>query len=721
MKKSTLLLLLILAIISTQAQDIQISFVGTGASSTVDSVKVVNVTQGTSITIGGTEVLHLPSSQGIEPNPDASENTLRIYPNPMNESSTIEFRATSSGTATIELFDVTGKKVAGLQNTLAVGTNSFKISGLQHGIYLVRISSKEYAYSGKLVSTNTTHSAISITFEGWKANSPQKFKSAEEANAISFNPGDLILFYGTSGIYITIVAIIPSQNIVITFNFVACTDADGYNYPVVQIGSQIWMAENLKSTRYRNGDIIPNVTGNAAWQGLSTGAWCYNNNDADNVAIYGRLYNFYAAIDNRNIAPSGWHLPTKAEWAQLTASIGGKANGGKLKETGTIHWSSPNVGATNETGFTARPGNSRDYDGHFGVLSLGAWWNSSPANNDTIWANGLISNNSTFVVVSYLKKQLGISVRCVMDDFHSVYTTAISNITSTTANSGGTIIWDGGVPVTACGVCWNTSGNPTTANSKTTDVASSGIFTSTLTGLTANTTYYCRAYATNNLGTEYGNEVTFKTLQSTGTGTVTDIDGNVYNTVTIGTQTWMAENLKVTHYRNGQAIPNVSDSVQWDGLTTGAYCWYNNDINWKDAYGALYNGYTLNDSSNLCPTGWHIPSKPEWVILFFYCVDPNIAGYYLKSCRTDPAPHPRWEYPNSTNNKYGFSALPGGYRDTSHNNFSCIGTNGFWWSSSESNFGNGNFSYHYLNHYSDMFYSNCWSRNAGFSVRCLKD
>ena len=141
---------------------------------------------------------------------------------------------------------------------------------------------------------------------------------------------------------------------------VTVTDIDGNVYQTVTIGTQVWMAENLKVTHYRNGDPIPNVTDNVAWEGLNTGAYCEYANDANNVTTYGRLYNWFAINDSREIAPTGWHVPSVAEFQTLIDYLGGwQVAGGKMKETGTIHWVSPNTGATNESGFTALPGSGR--------------------------------------------------------------------------------------------------------------------------------------------------------------------------------------------------------------------------------------------------------------------------------------------------------------------------------------------------------------------------
>ena len=136
------------------------------------------------------------------------------------------------------------------------------------------------------------------------------------------------------------------------------TDQDGNEYKTVVIGTQTWMAENLRTTKYRDGSAIPNVTDNTAWINLTTGAYCnYNNTtNADTIATYGRLYNWYAATNSRNIAPAGWHLPSEAEWRTLFTQLGGYGvAGGKMKETGTTHWIAANTGATNESGFTALP------------------------------------------------------------------------------------------------------------------------------------------------------------------------------------------------------------------------------------------------------------------------------------------------------------------------------------------------------------------------------
>ncbi len=304
-----------------------------------------------------------------------------------------------------------------------------------------------------------------------------------------------------------------------------------------------------------------------------------------------------------------------------------------------------------------------------------------------------------------------------------VTTSAVINITQTTAVCGGNVTSDGGAAVTARGVCWSTSPTPTIADSKTTDGSGTGGFTSSITSLTAEADYYVRAYATNSAGTGYGNAQSFTT--SSASNTVTDIDGNVYQTVTIGTQVWMAENLKVTHYRNGDPIPHVTDNSEWIGLTTGAYCNYNNDEGNVATYGRLYNWYAVGDSRNIAPEGWHVPTDEEWKQLETYLgmsqAEADAIGWRgtdeggkLKEAGTT-----HWQSPNTgATNESGFTALPGGYRNL-NGSFGDMGYYAAFWSSTE-------FSSYYawlrgLNYGDSQVGRLYYHKPYGFSVRCVRD
>jgi uncharacterized protein (TIGR02145 family) len=282
-----------------------------------------------------------------------------------------------------------------------------------------------------------------------------------------------------------------------------------------------------------------------------------------------------------------------------------------------------------------------------------------------------------------------------------VTTKAVSNITGTSADSGGEITSDGGADIIARGVCWNTNADPTVANSKTSDGSGQGTFTSQLTGLSQNTTYHIRAYATNSKGTAYGADVIFTTTIAT---------------VTIGSQVWMAKNLDVTNYRNGDPIPNVTDGILWISLTAGAYTSFNNLNSNSSSLGHLYNWFAVNDPRNICPAGWHIPSQAEWVTLFTSLGGEAIAGGKMKATGVT-----NWETPNAgATNVSGFSALGAGHRhDTDGGSFGHLNMEADFWTSEEMDLENA----YYINLYYNLenAYLGSWGKEAGYSVRCIKD
>ncbi|MDD4385147.1 MAG: fibrobacter succinogenes major paralogous domain-containing protein [Bacteroidales bacterium] len=197
----------------------------------------------------------------------------------------------------------------------------------------------------------------------------------------------------------------------------AVKDADGNVYKTVVIGTQTWMVENLRTTKYNDGTAIPLVTDNSAWKDLTSAAYSNYKNTANNdtIATFGRLYNWYA-VNTGNLCPTGWHVPTDAEWTTLTTDLGGESEaGGKLKEIGTTHWQNPNKGATNETGFTALPSGLRDGNGAFdNVGYYGYWWSATETDATKAWYR-LIYYNYSNVYRGNGNKELGFSVRCIAD------------------------------------------------------------------------------------------------------------------------------------------------------------------------------------------------------------------------------------------------------------------------------------------------------------------
>ena len=219
------------------------------------------------------------------------------------------------------------------------------------------------------------------------------------------------------------------NNPIESIELVYATDIDANTYKTIRIGRQLWLAENLKVTHYRNGDPIAKVTDHNEWNNLTTGAYCsYANNDT-NMEIYGLLYNWYAVYDERGLAPNGWHIPTDAEWKELEIYLGmsasasdsigprGTDEGGKLKENSTIYWQSPNSGATNISGFEALPGGYRlSNKGYFELCGTGMWWATRNSVNDpySAWTRSLMYNHAQ-VDRMYLfgQSSFGFFVRCV--------------------------------------------------------------------------------------------------------------------------------------------------------------------------------------------------------------------------------------------------------------------------------------------------------------------
>ena len=185
-------------------------------------------------------------------------------------------------------------------------------------------------------------------------------------------------------------------------------------YPNVLIGTQYWMEKNLEVTNYRNGDIIPYVSDPTAWAGLTTGAWCYHNNDPESG--YGKLYNWQAVNDPRGLAPTGWHVTTDAEWTTLSTFLGGvSVAGGEMKTPGTNSWITPNTGATNSSGFSGLPGGFRDNGGTFsGIGSYGYFWSSTVESTIFAWGRAVNYNNGSLTRSNWGKKY-GFSVRCLRD------------------------------------------------------------------------------------------------------------------------------------------------------------------------------------------------------------------------------------------------------------------------------------------------------------------
>ncbi len=547
-------------------------------------------------------------------------------------------------------------------------------------------------------------------------------------------------------------------------------DYDGNVYNTVQIGSQCWTKENLKTTHYTNGTAIPLGSTTS-----TTVAYRYNpNNDAANVATYGYLYNWPAVMNGeassnaipsgvQGICPNGWHVPSDREWQEMefavgvnesdTAGISASTTGHRgniaAKLCANIGWTSSsvayaagNISSTwrNSTNFSVIPAGT--YYGSYNDFGYAANFWSCTENSSTTAYSRRLGYNISGVKRNNDNKGGGFSVRCVhdipvpLDDLPLVTTNIVTDITYTTATCGGNVVYEGSSDVTVRGVCWSILENPTVEDSHTEDGSGQGSFVSTLTNLTAGTTYYVRAYAINSTDTVYGEEVSF-TSSACGISTITDYDGNVYNTVQIGSQCWMKENLKTTHYADGTSISHGSSTS-----TTTAYWYYpNNSSSNKATYGLLYNWkavkrYATASSADpggiqgICPNGWHVPSDAEWkqmeMAVGMSQSDANGTGY-RGSIAARLCGNTGWSSSTNANaagntsaterNSSGFSALPAGLYKGSYTVFSYEAY--FWcvWNDTEE----GRRAMRYTNAGVTRGGGGGSIQNRGQSVRCIKN
>jgi uncharacterized protein (TIGR02145 family) len=360
------------------------------------------------------------------------------------------------------------------------------------------------------------------------------------------------------------------------------------------------------------------------------------------------------------------------------------------------------------------------------VTSRGICWSSSP--NPTVALSTKTSNGSgtgaftssltglttgvTYYVRAYATNTLGTAygnevgfVATTQPTLATLTTTNAVGITTSSASCGGEITSEGNVAVTGRGICWGMNANPTKADNVINIGNGPGIFTASVTGLTAATTYHVRAWATNSVGTAYGNDISFTTY---------NITPPPPSTVTICSQVWMTKNLDVTAYRNGDPIPQVTDPTQWQNLTTGVWTYVNGDVSTDGHYGKIYNWYAVNDPRGLAPLGYHIPSFAEYTTLANCLGTEYIAGGKLKTSGTTD-----WMSPNTgATNSSGFSALPGGRRSNA-GTFSGFGTQGLLWTATSQS------ATHAWTYY--LVYSSAGSsfvstdNKEGATVRCVKD
>jgi len=426
--KKLLFLLAVFCSLQANAQPYSISFSGTGLSTVI----VQNLTTGVIVDVPAGDALLLSTTTGIPEVNNMKSSGLKVYPNPMTDKSTLEILPPLAGDAIISVCDMTGKVLTQYKGYVENYTQEFNLSGIKNGLHIITVQGNGYQFSEKLLSNGKSTGTANIVkiSNNFQAVAEKKSimnsKGVEGNVNMTYTSGERLKFTAVSGNNKTVMTEIPTANKTVTFTFAECKDGENNYYPVVQINTSLWMAENLKTTNYNDGTAIPNISDNTEWAALTTGAYSDYNNTPANSTTYGRLYNWYVVDNNaatkvasnggKNVCPTSWHVPSDAEWTTLTTFLGGvSVAGGKLKETGTTHWKAPNTGATNETGFTALPGGYRYFSGSYNyIVDFGYWWSSTEQSTTTAWFRYMYWAN-TYVNRDYNIKKWGFSVRCVRD------------------------------------------------------------------------------------------------------------------------------------------------------------------------------------------------------------------------------------------------------------------------------------------------------------------
>jgi len=401
---------------SLSAEVITITFQGSvhGTPAPLDSIEVTNLSQGGDTTLYFPNNVLVLGSVGIH-EVGIQAPSLRNQPNPFAGATDILVSTRNSGQALLTVHDATGREVASYAGSLAAGQHRFYYTAATPGAHLLVVLQGGERATHRLVALAGEAIGGGLTYIGGNSGGGT---AKSDRSLFTWTPGDELRYigYATDASIVQSAAIteIPVASATRTFELfagLACPesptvmDIDGNVYRTVQIGSQCWMAENLKTTRNNDGTVISHVTDNTAWTQLNSGAWCNYENNSGYDATYGKLYNWYAAA-NPNICPQGWHVPTDAEWQVLEAALGMSAGslgltgfrgdaqnvGGKIKAT--ILWNAPNTGATNESGFSGLPGGNRNInDGSFLLLgNYGFWWSASESGAEYAWRRALGSN-----------------------------------------------------------------------------------------------------------------------------------------------------------------------------------------------------------------------------------------------------------------------------------------------------------------------------------------
>lgn len=317
------------------AQFYFISFSGSGQSTTVETVEVKNIDQGTTLVLDGTDVLNLVGTLGLNTQ-SLNQQGISVYPNPTKHTTQVEFLNTRTGQVSIGLYELNGQNLIQKHMHLSEGMHSFVIEGMGTGVHLIKINTPEKIYTQRLVSYAAQNGTASIRHTGSTSGTDNyaQFKQTSEVIEMQYNDGERLELKGISDDYAHIITMVPTESSTVDFEFIDCIDGDGNHYSVVTIGEQIWMAENLRTKKFNDGDDILGPFNGDDWVTHSTNAklpaytiYDHTHSAAEGlespeevVAAYGKMYNWHA-VGTGNLCPAGWVVPDTADWNQMVNFI----------------------------------------------------------------------------------------------------------------------------------------------------------------------------------------------------------------------------------------------------------------------------------------------------------------------------------------------------------------------------------------------------------------
>jgi uncharacterized protein (TIGR02145 family) len=433
MKKITSIIsTLFLAVVANAQSTYLINFTGTGATTNIDSIRVENLTSGAKVKLSGGDILRLNVTTGIDENSAASQLELTNFPNPFNGQTKISYYSEENTNILLSVTNVAGQVVAQLDAKVEIGKNNFNFLAPAAGVYFINVVNSSLNFSKKIVCNASSNATASLDFTGTEAGKiaeyqqtkqmVQQLRSAQATTVdMAYQTGSIIRFTGYShavtGMLTTIISDIPTNSKTLSFMFIVCMDADSNHYPVVKIGAQYWMAENLRTTRYSNRDTIIHAGDTTSWKETYEGAYCTFNDSLGIRAKNGRLYNWYAVSDPRDLSPAGWHVATIDDQDALTFTLdqdGFYSTGkGGLALKSTKSWDTKN--GIDYYGFNGLATGERWIDGSFderGMMGL-FWLNSENDDQSSPLFFELYDGSDDFwqgVITPYIA---GYAVRCV--------------------------------------------------------------------------------------------------------------------------------------------------------------------------------------------------------------------------------------------------------------------------------------------------------------------